>query len=138
MVISYARFSSAKLFHARVTRHINIFGKPSTRLHATSISNMKRKATDSLKGPKAKRAREPLQEYCDAAPQRDEQGSIIWPASAEAIERARSFLREWYAWGKLCLTGSRLTRLTKCGLTLEDAYCTRQRRGRPRCWGDNP
>ena len=98
MITSHARAFSAVLLRAQVNWHRNHFLKQSIRL-TTSINsgNMKRKATESLKTPKAKRIKEPLPEYCDVAPQTDEHGSIVWPAAAEAIESARSFLREWYA-----------------------------------------
>ncbi len=94
MVTSYVRILYASLLRAR---HCNSSFKPSRRLLATATSKMKRKAIDSGKAPKAKRVREPLPEYCDATPQCSEDGSVIWPASAEAIESARNFLREWYA-----------------------------------------
>lgn len=56
---------------------------------------MKRKATDSGLPAKLKRPREQLPDYCDAEPQRDNSGAIIWPAPERAIEDAREFLREW-------------------------------------------
>lgn len=93
MIISHARLFYATL---QLTRHSNLFLKPLKRLLTTSIGKMKRKADDSLIVPKAKRVREPLPEYCDVAPQWDEHGSVLWPASAGAMESARSFLREWY------------------------------------------
>lgn len=34
--------------------------------------------------------------YCDVTPQKDENGSIIWPASPDAMVKARSFLCEWW------------------------------------------
>ena len=56
---------------------------------------MKRKATEANISSKAKRVREPEPDYCDAQPQKSEDGSMIWPASMTAMEAARSFLREW-------------------------------------------
>ncbi|KAL9098598.1 MAG: hypothetical protein Q9163_005778 [Psora crenata] len=54
---------------------------------------MKRKAVDSA-ASKPKRQREPEPEYCDAKPQRDEDGAIIWPAPPSSMSAARDFLRE--------------------------------------------
>ena len=34
--------------------------------------------------------------YCDVTPQKDENDSIIWPASPDAMVKARSFLCEWW------------------------------------------
>ena len=97
MLISHVKIFIANLLRTKIIRRCDSSLKPSQRLLATATSRMKRKAVDSDKAPKAKRVREPLPEYCDATPQRGEDGSIIWPASAEAIQSARSFLREWYA-----------------------------------------
>ncbi len=99
MITSHARSFYAILLRAQLPRHSNLLVKPSKRLLATaipSIGKMKRKAGDSLTAPKAKRAKEPIPDYCDVAPRVDEHGASVWPASAEAIESARSFLREWY------------------------------------------
>ena len=131
MIANYAKLSCARLLHARTTRYNIFFAKPSKRLFATNFSKMKRKATESSKSPKAKRAREPLPDYCDVVPQRDEQGSIVWPAPAEAIDKARGFIREWYGYGKLFWIQSELILLTKRCLECEDTYCARQRRRRP-------
>lgn len=57
---------------------------------------MKRKATEPQGSSKAKRVREAEPEYCDAACQRDENETAIWPAPTKAMESARSFLKEWY------------------------------------------
>ena len=65
---------------------------------------MKRKATESASA-NAKRAREAEPDYCDAQCQRDEHDSIIWPAPPDAMESARSFLKEWYGNYYLALTG---------------------------------
>lgn len=56
---------------------------------------MKRKATQSGPATSAKRQREPEADYCDVEPRRNDDGAIAWPASAEAIQSARSFLKEW-------------------------------------------
>lgn len=80
-----------------------------TRILTRSISRnppaelMKRKATASVSSSKAKRQRELEPDYCDAKSQRAEDGSVLWPASESAIEKARQFLKEWfvlvaYAW----------------------------------------
>lgn len=36
-----------------------------------------------------------LPDYTDAEPLRDQDGDPIWPAPAEAIEKAREFIKEW-------------------------------------------
>lgn len=76
------------------------FSFPISLVRSRSIQHlpgpMKRKATGPAATPKAKRQREPEPDYCDAKPQRAEDGSIIWPASESAIESARQFLREWF------------------------------------------
>ena len=66
---------------------------------------MKRKATETQAYAKAKRAKETEPDYCDAECQRDEHNSIIWPAPLDAMESARSFLKEWYGNCYLALTG---------------------------------
>lgn len=55
---------------------------------------MKRKATDSGAGTQSKRPKEPLADYCDVETRTNDAGEIIWPASMEAIEAARKFLKE--------------------------------------------
>ncbi|KAL8794333.1 MAG: hypothetical protein Q9195_003160 [Heterodermia aff. obscurata] len=55
---------------------------------------MKRKAAESQTSGKAKRVRQTEPDYCDAQCQRDEHGSIIWPAPLDAMESARSFLKD--------------------------------------------
>ena len=56
---------------------------------------MKRKAVDAQSNSKVKRQREPEADYCDVQPQRNGDGEPIWPASTDAMENARRFLREW-------------------------------------------
>ena len=56
---------------------------------------MKRKATESSTSSKAKRQKKPEADYCDVVPRKDSSGKAIWPASEQAIERARDFLQEW-------------------------------------------
>ncbi|KAL8641107.1 MAG: hypothetical protein Q9228_002052 [Teloschistes exilis] len=55
---------------------------------------MKRKATDSQGSSEAKRQKEPVSEYCDVEPRKDDDGAPVWPASPKAIEDARAFLKE--------------------------------------------
>ena len=64
-------------------------------LSKIQIRGMKRKATEANLSSNAKRMREPEPDYCDAQPLKNEDGSIIWPAPMDAMESARSFLREW-------------------------------------------
>ncbi|KAL9126004.1 MAG: hypothetical protein Q9217_004868 [Psora testacea] len=74
---------------------------PSGRIHGAqrllctskSLHGMKRKAADST-APITKRHKERESDYCDATPQHDENGTIIWPASPISMHAARSFLRE--------------------------------------------
>lgn len=67
-----------------------------SRVSGEQIRMMKRKATDSQAASKAKRVREAEPDYCDAQCYKDENDSIIWPASQAAMESARAFLEEWY------------------------------------------
>lgn len=53
---------------------------------------MKRATKDSKSTPKPKPK---LPDYTDAEPVRDDNGEPIWPATAEAIEKARAFVKEW-------------------------------------------
>ena len=57
---------------------------------------MKRKAVETQTPSKVKRVRESEPDYCDASPQKDDNGSIIWPAPSVSMDSARSFLKEWY------------------------------------------
>lgn len=98
MFISHARVLYDTLLRCQLSRHGNRYLILAKRHLTTAIGKMKRKADNSLTAPKAKRVREPLPEYCDVAPQRDEHGSVVWPASVGALESARSFLRDWYGW----------------------------------------
>ncbi|KAL8744483.1 MAG: hypothetical protein Q9190_003282 [Brigantiaea leucoxantha] len=54
---------------------------------------MKRKAVDARGGPKPKRPREALPDYCDTETQKDDSGTVVWPAPQDAIEGAREFIR---------------------------------------------
>ncbi|KAL8862769.1 MAG: hypothetical protein Q9178_000711 [Gyalolechia marmorata] len=58
---------------------------------------MKRKAVDSKESPQIKRQKEPIADYCHVQPRKDDNGNQLWPASSEAVENAREFIREWYA-----------------------------------------
>ncbi|KAK4943537.1 hypothetical protein LTR10_016831 [Elasticomyces elasticus] len=44
-----------------------------------------------------------LPDYCDVEPKRDENGSAIWPAPQEAIDKARALIKECAASGKKTL-----------------------------------
>ena len=59
------------------------------------IRTMKRKAVDIKDAPESKRQKDPISEYCDEPPQKDDDGAIVWPASPTAMEKARGFLKEW-------------------------------------------
>ena len=88
---------SHRLIHSsRVLNYCHCAKQRPFLLSGQVSSNMKRKATESGPGSKTKRQREPEADYCDVATQKDEYGSPIWPAPAEAIEKARAFLTEWY------------------------------------------
>ena len=54
---------------------------------------LKRKASDAGTVSRARRRIESLTDYCDASPRTDVSGSTLWPASGEAIEDARNFIR---------------------------------------------
>ncbi len=56
---------------------------------------LKRKASDAGTVSRARRRIESLTDYCDASARTDASGSILWPASGEAIEDARNFIRAW-------------------------------------------
>ena len=56
---------------------------------------LKRKASDAGTVSRARRRIESMTDYCDASPRTDAAGSILWPASGEAIEDARKFIRAW-------------------------------------------
>lgn len=57
---------------------------------------MKRKATENHAPARAaKRAKEPEADYCDITSQKDAAGNTIWPASAQSVEDARTFIKEW-------------------------------------------
>ena len=58
---------------------------------------IKRKAPGTNEPPaKARKEKEPLPDYCDVEPRRAENGSILWPAAPEAMEKSRDFLKEWW------------------------------------------
>ena len=56
---------------------------------------LKRKASDAGTISRARRRIEPIADYCDESPRTDGSGSILWPASADAMEDARKFIRSW-------------------------------------------
>ena len=56
---------------------------------------MKRKAAGLAAPAKAKKAKEPEQDYCDIEPRHADDGSILWPATPTSMNLARDFLREW-------------------------------------------
>ena len=56
---------------------------------------LKRKASDAGTVSRARRRIETMTDYCDASPRTDVSGSILWPASGEAMEDARNFIRAW-------------------------------------------
>ncbi|KAL8922985.1 MAG: hypothetical protein Q9172_003317 [Xanthocarpia lactea] len=55
---------------------------------------MKRKAVDIKESPQVKRQKEPIPDYCHVQPRKDDNGNQLWPASSEAVENAREFIRE--------------------------------------------
>ncbi|KAI4221441.1 MAG: hypothetical protein L6R36_006907 [Xanthoria steineri] len=55
---------------------------------------MKRQAADTKESPRVKRQKEPVPNYCDVQTRKDDNGSILWPASLEAIEVARQYIKE--------------------------------------------
>ncbi len=79
-----------------------------------SISTMKRKAVDIKESPQVKRQKEPIPDYCHVQPRKDDNGNQLWPAPSEAVERAREFIREWYALQSTSIDCPKLTTLTDC------------------------
>ena len=55
----------------------------------------KRKASDAGTISRARRRIESIADYCDESPRTDGSGSVLWPASADAMEDARKFIRAW-------------------------------------------
>ena len=78
------------------------------------ISTMKRKAVDTKESPQVKRQKEPIPDYCHVQPRKDGNGNQLWPASSEAVEKAREFIREWYALQNTSIDCPKLTTLTDC------------------------
>ena len=56
---------------------------------------MKRKAGPITNTKKAKRQQIEVPDYCDVELVKDHDNTPIWPAPRQAMEDARSFLREW-------------------------------------------
>ena len=72
----------------------------SLRARFTSVGMaLKRKASDAGTISKARRRIESMADYCDESPRRDVSGSLVWPASSEAMEDARNFIRAWWVSG---------------------------------------
>lgn len=61
---------------------------------ALSLRGMKRKAT-APSGQKPKRLKEAEADYCDVNPRTDGEGNVLWPASPEAMQNAREFIKDW-------------------------------------------
>lgn len=64
-----------------------------------TVCSMKRSNEFATASPTKKpktRPRLAVPDYCDVEPRRDDAGRIIWPAPANAIEEARTFIKEWY------------------------------------------
>ena len=77
-------------FMRHVTRLVSL-GARFIRVEMT----LKRKASDAGTVSRARRRIETMTDYCDASPRTDASGSILWPASGEAMEDARNFIRAW-------------------------------------------
>ena len=73
----------------------SIISRPWRIVSRSYTREMKRKATESVTEPKAKRQKEPELDYCDVIPRKDDHGNILWPASKQSIDCARDFLKEW-------------------------------------------
>ena len=56
---------------------------------------LKRKASDAGTISRARQRIGPIADYCDESPRTDGSGSMLWPASADAMEDAREFIRAW-------------------------------------------
>lgn len=46
-------------------------------------------------GEKKPKPRLHVPDYCEVETVKDDEGNTIWPAAAAAMEKARSFIREW-------------------------------------------
>jgi hypothetical protein len=71
---------------------------PRQTYHGTSTMSALKGAKKSTAKPKPK-----IPDYCDVPQKRDEHGAPIWPASEEALEAARAFIRECATRGKRTL-----------------------------------
>lgn len=78
-----------------LTLHVRCQATCAIRLHTVlpkrQARGMKRAAIGK---PKAVKPKPQVPDYTDAEPHRDDKGDAIWPAPAEAIEKARAFLRQ--------------------------------------------
>lgn len=61
-------------------------------------SPAKRKLKDAGSLPKSKKPKVEIPEYHLAVSRRTDDGEIIWPAPKDQIERARTIIKEWYAY----------------------------------------
>lgn len=94
-----------------------------TRASTHGTPMMKRKAAESIDLPASKRQKEPEPDYCDVAPQTDDDGTVVWPAAAQSIEDARNFIRRWFGRNSASNTGLQLILIVKCHLFGQDAHC---------------
>jgi hypothetical protein len=39
-----------------------------------------------------------VRNYCEVETVTDDKGNAVWPAPTTAMEEARAFISEWYAW----------------------------------------
>ena len=94
LVLTRRAALSCNLIHFNTKLH-GVTYRPWRVFSSKPTGKMKRKATESNTDSKAKRQKEPEADYCDVVPRKDSTGNTIWPASVQAIQRARDFLREW-------------------------------------------
>lgn len=84
--------------HSFFTYRLHDLNSASLRYQTAKLATMKRSATspdDSRKQNKKSRSKKPEPDYCDVACSVDSGGSAIWPASSDAMETARDFLKRW-------------------------------------------
>jgi hypothetical protein len=84
---------------------------------------MKRKASNPGTNARAQRRKESEMDYCDVTPQIDALGRTIWPASFEAVEAARDFIRDWYVVLLHLGLANRLSKeSSQCGWSSQSTY----------------
>jgi len=93
--------------------------------------SMKRQASSAPAAPsRSKKPRPQVPDYHLTPSRKNDDGSAIWPAPEEQIERAREFILEWYARPTAVIRSIRLFayRTWKRRCAPEDSHCAGQGR----------